>query len=106
MKIEKKEFDYIIDSVIDIFNKAPQVDREYWCHGEYHFYTVPDTEVRNKNLREFLGKYFAVKDQNLNDSKVKLFGENIKEAIKIFKNFSEQGEPPSIPKHGILKRGI
>lgn len=101
-KIDKIEFDYIVDSIIDIFNKAPQVNREYWCHGESHFYSVPDTEIRNKNLKEFLGKYFTVNDTTTNISKVTSRDESIREAIKELK----EQEPPHIPKHGILKRGF
>jgi hypothetical protein len=109
IKLEQTEFDYIIDSIVHIFNHAPRVEHEYICHGEYHCSYGVDEEIRNENLKEFMQKYFEIRDLNSinpeSQSKVKLFGENIKDAIKIIKNFKEQ-EPLYIPKHGILKKGF
>jgi len=101
MKIEQIEFDYIIDSITSIFDNAPRVAADYMCHDEDHSLFVPDVKIRNKNLKEFMQKYFDIKEE----SKVKLFGENIKDAIRTIKEFKEP-EPPHIPKHGILRRGM
>lgn len=46
----------VAEKVIEAVKNTPKIEREEWCHGEPHFYSVPDWDTIELAVQDILVK--------------------------------------------------